>query len=724
MTDRSGDKRSAWFERELDAAVAAHRRGDLKQAIAGYERLLARKPDDVRALTNLAAALRRAGRREDALVRLRRAVAIRETPESWFNCGNLLADLERPAEAEQAYRRALELDPKLYRAATNIANLLASLQRTDEAIEFHRRAIAAAPDNLPSMRALARLLYERGDWRAAEDLYRQAHALAPRHADTLNAWGVVLKDLGRRDEAIRCWLKVLEIQPRHAVALNNLGVLYRMMHKPEPALKYLRAAIKLDPLDATTAANLAYALLDVGQTTEAEKLTRAIVERQPDNADGHLMLGFALTYQGEVDAAIESFLVSHRLAPQSAMPISNALFASLYSDRYDGAGILGLHRELAVKIAPATRAQTHHPSARKARAALRIGYLSPDLRSHPVSVFFEPILEHHDRDRVETFCYSTTNAPDQVTQRLQKRAGTWRDCNGWSDARIAAQIESDAIDILVELAGHTAQNGAAVLRSRPAPVQALYIGYPGTSGLPEVDYLIADARVCPPSCEKYYSERIARVDGSFWCYRPPERAPAAGEPPLLRNGHVTFGSYNALHKVSKTTFELWARLLRAVPQSRLVLKSLAFADEALRASVRRKWEDAGIDARRVDTEPPTDPAAFLAEYRRIDIGLDPTPYNGGTTTCEALWMGVPVITLAGDRFSARMGASLLPNVGLPQMVAQSADDYVRIAAELAADPSQLRTLRRSLRDRMAASPICDAPRVARELEQAFQMMCE
>lgn len=720
---RAGGARTDAFEHAFEAAVAEHRCGNLAGAIAQYERLRKQRPAHAGVLANLATALKQSGRREEALECFRRAIEKeRAPPEVWFNFGNLLVEVKQAAEAEAAYRKALELDPNLYRAATNLANLLSALKRTDEAIGMHRRAIAAAPDNLPSLRAVARLLYERDELEEAERFYRDAHARAPNHIDTLNALGVVLKDRGRAEEAIECWRKALQVEPRHAVAYNNLGVMLRLMRCPRQAAEYLRKAVQLDPRDAMSAANLAHALIDLGQLGEAEAMARGIIEREPQNAEGYLMRGFARVYQGRVEEAIEDFLESHRCAPRSVLVISNRLFASLYSDRRDAAAILALHRELARKIAPAAPVRTAWKNARDPGRRLRVGYLSPDMRAHPVSVFFEPVLAHHDARQFDVYCYSTTRAPDAVTGRLRAMAAVWRDCQGMSDARLAGQIEADAIDVLVDLAGHTAQNRAPVLRSKPAPIQALYIGYPGTSGLPEVDYLIADARVCPPELEHYYTERVLRLEGSFWCFRPPDCAPEPAGLAANQNGYVTFGSYNALQKMAAGTAALWARVLQTVPRSRLVLKSLAFADAATRRAIQRRFIDAGIAETRVDVVPPSDSSAFLAEYHRLDIALDPFPYNGGTTSCEALWMGVPVVTLAGERFCSRMGMSLLENIGLPELVAHSADDYVRIAAGLAADLTRLRALRETLRSRLSTSPVCDGARTARELERAYRNM--
>jgi predicted O-linked N-acetylglucosamine transferase (SPINDLY family) len=672
----------------FDQAVNAHRAGKLEAAIDGYRKVLKRAPGHAGALANLASVLKQAGRRDEALAVYQRAVAAKGAGgEVWFNYGNLLRDGSDVAEAEAAYRKALGLG--LAQARVNLAIMLEKQGRK----AYDARQLAEA-----------------------EALFRRAHEADGKRTDTLIGLGVVLKDLGRRDEAIGCWKRVLELEPRNSSAHNNLGALYRMMRKPKEAEHHLRTALEIAPGDTMAAANLAHVILELGQTSEALGLARGILERAPDSPDGHLMLGFALAYQAEVDAAVDAFLECHKRKPEANVALSNALFASLYSARPDEA-VLELHKDLGARIVAPRPARTSWPNSREAQRKLRVGYLSPDLRKHPVSAFFEPVLSNHSA--VAAYCYSTTAAPDAATERLKTKAGAWRDCSGMPDEGICEAIERDGIDILVDLAGHTAQNRAGVFRAKPAPVQVMYIGYPGTSGLPEMDYVIVDEHICPPGSEHLYTEQVVRLPGSFWCFRPPDDAPEVAPLPARRNGFVTFGSYNALQKMQPAAVALWVAVLRAVPGSRLVLKSLPFADKDLRESVRRRFIEAGVAGERLDVLPPSEPAAFLAEYGRIDIALDPVPYNGGTTTCEALWMGVPVITLSGQRFCARMGASILAQVGLADLVATDPATYVAAAARLAADPD-LGALREKLRSLMRVSPLCDGVRVARALESAYR----
>jgi protein O-GlcNAc transferase len=562
--------------------------------------------------------------------------------------------------------------------------------------------------------------HDAGKLDAAVEGYRGVLQATPGHTDALIRLGIALTALKRGDEALGCWRRVLELAPAHAAAHNNIGTSYLAMGRLSEAEHHLRQAVASAPGDAMMAINLAQVMVEQGRPTEAMTLARGVLARDPANPHGHLMLGFSLVHQGEVDEAIDAFRACYELTEKASLAVSNALITSLYSERPEEA-VLALHRDLAARIRPARSPLTRWNNSRERERKLRIGYLSPDLRAHPVAAFLRPVLENRDSTAFEACCYST-GAPDHVTEGLRAAADAWRDADRWGDARLAQEIERDGIDILVDLAGHTARNRAGVLRAKPAPIQVLYIGYPGTSGLPEMDYIVGDEHLSPPASERLYTERVVRLDSSFWCYRPRDVAPEVSPLPAKRNGYVTFGSYNALPKLQPATVALWAEVLRAVPGSRLALKALPFADERVRHSVRRRFLEAGVQSERLELLPPTEPRAFLAEYARIDIALDPFPYNGGMTTCEALWMGVPVVSLAGERFCSRMGKSLLVHAGLPELAAGTHEQYIAAAMRLASDLPALEILRASLRERVRASALCDGASVTRELEKAYRAM--
>ena len=335
--------------------------------------------------------------------------------------------------------------------------------------------------------------------------------------------------------------------------------------------------------------------------------------------------------------------------------------------------------------------------------------------------FLRDLLEHRDPDRWQTHCYHTAPGGDDLTVTLQSLADHWHAGGTQTDAELAEQIRRDRLDLLIDLSGHTAANRAGVLARRPAPVQAVYLGYPATTGLPSVDVLIGDPWVTPPEADELYTERVLRLDGCFLCFHPHQDAPEPAAPPSETNGSITFGSFNHLSKLSLTAIRLWARVLDMVPGSRLVLKALALTDPGTRELTAGRFEAAGIARDRLDLLPPTVPLSrFLDEYRRIDIALDPTPYGGGTTTCEALWMGVPVLTLPGRTFASRMSLSLLMTVGRPDLIADSPEDYVRRAVELATQPGRLQIDRRVLRQQVAESPLCDGHRFAQRFHDLME----
>jgi len=355
---------------------------------------------------------------------------------------------------------------------------------------------------------------------------------------------------------------------------------------------------------------------------------------------------------------------------------------------------------------------------------LRVGYVSPDFRRHPVASFIEPILAAHDRKRFEVFCYAVHLKPDAVTARLKALADHWREI-GSLDAEAAANlIREDGIDVLVDLAGHTANNRLAVFARKPAPMQATYLGYPGSTGLPAIDWRITDAVADPlGAAEALHTEKLMRLPETFQCFQKPSDAPAIGPVPMLKAGHVTFASFNMLAKVHPALVARWAGILHAVENSRLVLKAAPFRDAGTRAHYHAMFATHGIAAERIELLGYIQsPAAHFALYNRIDVALDTDPYNGATTTCEALWMGVPVVTLAGRSHVGRVGTALLTHLGLEDLIAATPEDYVARAVSLARDPAKLASLRETLRPRMEASSLTDPARFTKALEDAYREM--
>ncbi len=400
---------------------------------------------------------------------------------------------------------------------------------------------------------------------------------------------------------------------------------------------------------------------------------------------------------------------------------SNLVCTQVYCPGYDAQALYEEHRRWNRRHAePLTKFIRPHLNDPSPDRRLRVGYVSPDFRSHPVGRFLLPLLKSHDHQGFEIFCYASVLVADSVTEQCRARADVWRDVLGLSDKQVAHAIRQDRIDILVDLTMHMAYNRLLVFARKPAPVQVTYLAYCGTTGLDAMDYRLTDPYLDPPGQDgRIYSEQSVRLPETYWCYEPPREAPPVNALPALETQQVTFGCLNNFCKVSGPVLAAWSQLLQAVPHSRLLLHA---GSGSHRDRVRAFLAAQGISAERVAFIDWRPTAEYFGVYQRIDLALDPFPYGGGTTTCDALWMGVPVVSLAGQTAVGRGGLSLLSNVGLPELVARDCEQYVQIAVALAQDLSRLSQLRATLRDRVQASPLTNAPRFARNVEAAYRTM--
>lgn len=510
---------------------------------------------------------------------------------------------------------------------------------------------------------------------------------------------------GRLDEAEGLLRAALAAQPRSAVLLARSAGVRQLRGDAAGALALARAAVREDPGESMAATLAIDGLVEQGLAGEALRIGETALARGPV-ASVLRAQSQALLMAGRAPEALQHARDALRALPGDATAISTACIAGLYDDTIDGAALARLHVELASRMPAAAGCRA--PPARSPRSGrrLRIGVLSPDLRDHPMGRFAQPLLAQLDRARFELFVYARVAAPDAVTARLQALPDlAWRDTAALDDAAVHAQIQRDAIDVLLDLAGHTAGGRPRLLAARAAPVQLGWLGYPHPGGLPNVDGFVADEAICPPGSDPAGLEPVLRIDGSALCLPPDPQAPPVATPPTTRGAPFTFGSFNHLAKLSDATVALWCRVLAAVPDARLALCALPLRDPALRAATQARFSAHGLDPRRLLLLPPRRPlAAFLAQYDAIDVALDPLPFHGGTTSAQALWQGVPVLSLAGDAPQRRLGASLLRAAGLTDvLLARDGADYVAIARALADDPMRLAMLRSSLRERLAAA---------------------
>ena len=613
----------------------------------------------------------------------------------------------RLTDAEKLYTRVRFAAPANF-DAFHLSGLLAYQQgRHADAAKFLRRGLELNPRSALCEMRLGVTCAALGDHAAAESHLRAAVAFEPGLAEAWSHLGATLKAQSRLPEAKAAYVQSLALKPDSAETHDRLGALVSEVAGFAEAVPHFRRAVKLQPDNLAFLANLGVALAQAGAGPEASTCFDRVLAAEP----GHTLalMGRALVGQesGRIAEAIADYSAVLQLHPRHFEAHSGRLLARHYLDAISREDLFADHAAfgtVAAQLPGAPLANVADPARR-----LRLAFLSPDLRAHSVAYFLEPLLANLDRGSFEVYLYHDHPRVDAMSERLRAHAVQWRHFAGLSHAAVEAAIRADAPDVLVDLAGHTGLNRLPLFARRLAPVQLTYLGYPNTTGLREMDYRFVDAVTDPEGeADAYHTERLVRFAPTAWSYAPPAAAPDCAPPPCVASGTVTFGCFNNFSKVNDTTLRAWSQILAAVPGARLLLKAQGLDEPASAAKLRTRLAGLGIDGSRVELLGRTAGlAAHLASYARMDIALDTFPYHGTTTTCEALWMGCPVVTLPGDRHASRVGASLLTAVDRTRWIARDWADYVRIAAELAADREGLARERRDLRDALSRSALLD-----------------
>ena len=664
---------------------------------------------------------KRLGRLEEALASYEAALRIGPNlAEAHCNRGIVLKDLGRLEEALASHEVALKIKPDLAEAHSNRGGVLKELGRLEEALASYEAALRIRPDLAEAHYNRGKVLRDLGRLDLALVAYETAIRIKPNLAEAHCNRGNALSELGRPEDALAAYEAALRIRPDLAEALSNRGNALKDLGRLEEAAASYEAALRIKPNYAEAHYNRGNALKDLGRLDDAIASYDEAIRTRPDYAEAHSSRGNALTELGRLEDALASFEAALGIKPDYAGAHSNRLMTLHCYDEVQESAIFsavqrfGRRFDQAGASAPFTNAP--NPDRR-----LRIGYVSGDFRRHPVGYFLSGVLAHHARADVEVFCYGTFFRSDDLTATLRASVDHWRSLQGLTDDAASALIRADGIDILVDLSGHTAHNRLTMFALRPAPVQLSWLGYWGSIGLKAIDAVLMDDVMAPEGEERTFTEDVERLAGGRLCYTAPDYAPAVSTPPVLATGTVTFGSFNNPAKITTSALALWANVLAAVPESRLVLKWQTFRWEENRARMLARFVAAGGDGSRLELRSSSPHREMLAEYADIDIALDPFPFSGGTTSYEAMWMGVPVITLSGPRPVSRQTLCLQAALGLEaRLAAPSAEAYVRMARDLAAAPDQLAELRSTLRRRMQDSPACDGGRLARELELVFR----
>ncbi|HXE55694.1 MAG TPA: tetratricopeptide repeat protein, partial [Tepidisphaeraceae bacterium] len=670
--------------------------------------------------TNLGLILAARGELDAAIAAHRQSIALRpEYPEAFNNLGCAQQAQGSLDEAVAAFGKALALRWQYPEAHNNLANALKNSGRLDDAIAHYRQAIALRPNFPEALNNFGRTLQLKGDSNEAAASFRKAVSLRPDYAEAHYNLAVALQHLGQFADAVAAHQRAIQLRPDHAVTYNGLGSALLDLRRVDDAIEALRKALSLQPEFPEALNNLGNALKAKGELDDAIAAFRQALARRPEFPEALNNLGTALTDVGLLSEAIECQRRSLELRPNAAIG-SNLLYTLLFQPGLDRKTVFEEHLRWNQTYAePLASLIRPHENDRTPDRRLRIGYVSPDFRNHAVGYNVIGLIRNHDRSQFQVVCYSNVATPDALTGTFRAHADAWREIRALSDQQAAEQIRKDRIDILVDLSLHTADNRLLVFAQKPAPVQVSFAGYPGTTGMKAIDYRLTDPYLDPPGEDQFSSETPVRLSDCFWCYDPIVDEPSVNELPARTAGFVTFGCLCKFAKVNPAVLSLWARVLAAVPSSRLMMS-------APKGSARQHTIEFlsahGVEPGRVEFVGHQPREDYLRTFQRIDVGLDTFPYNGHTTSLDSFWMGVPVVTLVGNSTVSRAGWCQLCNLDLKDLAAGDEEQFVQIAAALSRDLDRLGELRRTLRDRMRRSPLMDAARYAQYVEREYRSM--
>ena len=666
--------------------------------------------------------------------------------------GNRAEDSGQLERACELYRQAVALVPQYPKAHINLGIALEAMGDVPAAIHAYEQALATDPAHPAANYNLGKLLHAHGEPLRAEKLLTLALQERPDFPDARVVLALVHLSQGKLAHAATELEAALRQRPADFAALFHYGATLRALNRLDESRDALKRAIAVDRNNADAHAALSDVLVALGDTAgataelevvlkhkpdwsdalfnygtllrrqlrleEAERAFRRAIAAHPGHAGAYRMLGEVLLAQSRGDEAFEVYRAARQENPQDFGLESAELFALFGSDRVSDEELFARHAAFGKRLEAAHAPRTTFRNSRDPERRLRVGYLSGDFRYHVVTLFMLPVLERHERASFEIYGYSTADSADGYTRQIAQRADVWRAMGGKSSAQIAEAISADEIDILVDLSGHSGTLQLATMAGRPAPVQATWLGYLNTTGLTRIHYRITDRFADPPGAtERFHTESLVRLPHGQWCYRPFLSPPVAAVPPSAKKGFVTFGAFHQAPKISRAARRLWAEILAQVPDSRLLVVGVARGraqDDLLR--------DLGVARERVSCVPYAPLEEYLRLFAEVDIALDSLPFSGGTTSCDTLWMGVPIVTMPGTRSVSRSASSVVSNVGLIDWIASGPEDYVRRAVRFAGERGLLAELRGSMRERMAASPLMDEAGFVRDLEQAYREM--
>ncbi len=672
----------------LPQALALHQAGDLNAAADLYKQVLKQEPKNGDALNLSGALALQQGNPAQALKYLRRAVKLYpERHDYQVNMAAALRDLGESASASLILKKITRQAPQHQEALHNLAAILADLKDYQLSAEYYRRLLILRPRNIEALSGLIDVLRHDNQLVEALDLCEQLLALSPDSTSAYILKADILISSGHHEKALAVFKEAIKRKPDDGILYNNMANILLNMGRLHEALSlYKQATIKAPEINETWV-NLAWTYREHGQLLDSWRCFKHLLAAQKLSAADYSDLLFSLNYDSEI-------------TPHKKFELA-----------------LGWWNNCSLPLPPRPAAP---PTADR---PLRLGFMSPDFYKHPVGQFILPLLKILHPDKIETFCYSSLNKPaDEQTAKLHKAARHWRDIYAMPDEQAASLIRRDRLHLLIELTGHTSGNRLLVMARRPAPVQASWLGYVATSGLPMIDYRLTDTICDPPEADKFYSEYLYRLPHTFFCYNPPAEAPPLTPPPIMKNKGPTFASFNNLPKITPAVVALWAQILTRLPEARLLMVSRQFVDLTIIKRYQKLFLSHHIANERLVFQAGLPFREYLALFNQVDIALDPFPHNGHTITCDTLWMGVPVITLTGDCYAGRMGCSIMKHIDLSNMAAANEAEYVEKAVRLGRDKDGLAALRAGMRQRLLSSKICDIEQFGCDFTEAVYNM--
>jgi protein O-GlcNAc transferase len=737
--------------------VLAYQFTQMDVAESFLNRALSLRPSSVAALKVVCGVYFQQGKIDDeqrVLTKLQKLAP--KDPEVLMNTGFLYARMGRHIQALQAYNRALILRPSWTEALMRRAEVYHKISESDAARKDYLAAISADLGFTPAIESyvafidategkdsaiefLEKLIeqrlplpsmifakldtatryFEREEYHKTIDLCRQVVMLESNNPAALSKLATALVRTHQIAEAEEIYFRLTELFPQDISCLIRLSVFYQEQKNTLKEEEYLRAAIRLDPTSPYPYYNLLQIAASNNGISSALALAEEAIQKFPQDSIMYVNVAHIYRAVGDQARAAECLRLALTYDPSNTTAHSNLLFKMHHVPGVSSQQIYEESIRWQQKHTADITPKLHHANSIDVARRLKVGYVSADFRYHPVRQFIEPVLGCHDHSAVEVYCYANQGIEDDATRQLRKYADHWRNIAHVSDDMVATLIEKDEIDILVDLSGHTAGNRLLVFARKPAPIQMTWIGYFNTTGVPAIDYIVADQYVLPPEDEHLYTERPLRISKSA-CYLPHHVDIAVSPLPMLRNGYITFGCFNAIHKMTDGMVQHWITILKRIPDARLYLKNSSFDHDTVRTEFLEKFVSQGIDASRIRFQGNTAIELYLKEHDQVDVMLDTFPYNAGTTGLDAFWMGVPMVGIRGDRMVSRMGEGMLGILGLSELVANTPEEYIEKAVFCAKNPEWLSQVRQTLRGKLEALPMTNPAAYTRELEEAYR----